>query len=376
LPHTAPAKVLDITAGSGTTVQTARLLGRIGIGFDISHEYLSDLAQKRVAQSAKVYRKPEVPPVIQRRPLPENDAIIGDMAAVLPGLPRSSVDLLFIDPPFNLGKDYGGGVDDAQSEARYWEQLTLWLDLALPLLKPTGSLVLHHTPEWAFRAASYLEERGLTFRRWVAWRALSGWTTRRDDFRPEHYAFVWFSQGEGCKVRKVLTPHPRCARCGEHSTDWGGKEQFRDEAGQRMSDVWQLERAHHAEHKGRAANELPVEAVLRWVLALTDPGDYVLDPTMGSGTTAAACELTGRRWGGVELVANNLHGIRVKVALARGAREVAGDVDALAADARMALGNELARAWGVENVAPLWLDRGREAARKALDASLATSQPH
>jgi hypothetical protein len=55
---------------------------------------------------------------------------------------------------------------------------------------------------------------------------------------------------------------------------------------------------------------------------------------------------------------------------------VAGDVDALAADARMALGNELARAWGVENVAPLWLDRGREAARKALDASLATSQPH
>jgi hypothetical protein len=236
-------------------------------------------------------------------------------------------------------------------------------------------LVLHHIPVWAFRAASYLEERGLTFRRWVAWRALSGWTTSRQDFRPEHYAFVWFSRGEGCKVRKVLTPHPRCARCGEHSTDWGGKEQFRDEAGQRMSDVWQLERAHHAGHKGRTSNELPVEAVLRWVLALTDPGDYVLDPTMGCGTTAAACALTGRRWGGVELVADNLPGIRVKVALARGAREVAGDVDAMAADARMALGNELARAWGVENVAPLWLDRGREAARKALDASLATSQP-
>ena len=369
LPHTTPAKVLDIAAGSGTTVQATRLLGRVGIGFDISHEYLRDLAQKRVAQAVKLYRQPEVPPVVRRGPLPESDVVIGDMAAVLPGLPPASVDLLFLDPPFNLDKDYGGGgVDDAQSDARYWELLTFWLDLALPLIKPTGSLVLHHVPEWAFRAASYLEGHGLLFRRWVAWRALSGWTTMREGFRPEHYAFVWFSRGETCDTRTVLAPHPRCARCGDYSTDWGGKEPLRDEAGIRMGDIWQLERAHHAGHKGRIANELPVEAVLRWVLALTDPGDYVLDPTMGSGTTAAACELAGRRWGGVEIVADNLSVIRVKAAMARGAREVACDVDALAADVRVALGNELARAWGADNVAPLWLDRGREAARRALVA--------
>ncbi len=51
-----------------------------------------------------------------------------------------------------------------------------------------------------------------------------------------------------------------------------------------------------------ASSKLPLEAVLRWVLALTDPGDCVFDPFLGSGTTGAACELSERRWGGVEMV--------------------------------------------------------------------------
>ncbi len=85
---------------------------------------------------------------------------------------------------------------------------------------------------------------------------------------------------------------------------------------------------------------------MRWVLALTDPGDYVFDPFLGSGTTGAACELSGRRWGGVELVADNAPAIHVKTLAARGAAGAVGDVDAMPAEPRYALTKALERAWG------------------------------
>ncbi|HHK60583.1 MAG TPA: site-specific DNA-methyltransferase [Desulfobacterales bacterium] len=344
-PHTKAAAVLDLAVGSGTTVQVARLLGRLGIGFDISAEYLRDQARKRAVSPAKIYCRPETPVLSWSRPLPTNEVIIGDVAEVLPHLPRASVDLAFLDPPFNLGKVYGQGVSDRLKEAYYRERLLFWLDLVIPLLKPTGSLVVHHIPLWAYRIAAHLESRGLEFRGWVAWQGKSDYRQPRP-FRPEHYPFLWFSRGEECKYHKVLVPHARCARCGGYSADWGGKERYRNPDGRTASDVWTEVVRLHSAHKTRKANELPIEVLLRWVLALTDPGDYVLDPFLGSGTTAAACELSGRRWGGVELAADNLLAIRVKSLTARGARRVLGD-EAVAASAeeRATLGSEITRFW-------------------------------
>ena len=346
--HTSPAIVLDVAVGSGTTVQVARTLGRIGVGLDISFEYLRDQARWRVASPAKkVTHRPEVPPVIRHKSLPENEVIAGDVAEVLPGLPLASADMVFLDPPFNLGKRYGKGVNDRQGEARYWELLRFWLGLAVPLIQPGGSLVLHHVPRWAFRVAAYLEERGLIFRRWVAWRSLSEGLRQYREMRPEHYVFLWFSAGNESRGKKVLVPHVRCSRCGGYATDWGGKEKYRDSSGRRMGDVWSDVVRVQNTRKGRRANELPLEVVLRWLLVTTEPGDYVLDAFLGSGTTAAACELLERRWGGIELVADNLPIIRAKTLIARGARGVLGDeVESLPADGRMALAKALARAWG------------------------------
>jgi site-specific DNA-methyltransferase (adenine-specific) len=372
-PHTKPAIVLDVCAGSGTTVQVAGLLGRRCVGLDVSFAYLRDQGLRRVAEPAKVYRRPALPALAWAEPLPGNEVLFADVADVLPRLPRAEASLVFLDPPFNLGKDYGGPGDRLR-EAAYWELLRFWLDLAAPLIKKNGSLVLHHVPLWAFRAADYLSRRGMTFRRWVAWQAGPGpmYQANRHGMKPEHYVFLWFSWGTEREVNQVFTPHPRCARCGDYADDWGGKEKHRDPAGGRMGDVWtRLPRLRSAQ-KARGANELPLEAALRWVLALTDPGDYVLDAFAGSGTVGAACELGGRRWGGVEVVEDNAPAIRLKALTARGAAEVIapGALAALPAETRMALAKALQYLWGDGRLRragdSALLARGREAAQQAL----------
>lgn len=343
--HTRPARVLDVTVGSGTTVQVARLLGRQGIGLDISGDYLREQARFRVMRPAKIYRKPEVPALTWTQPLPDNQVIHGNVATVLPRLPRGVVDLLFWDPPFNIGKSYGGGIDDALPETYYWELLRFWLDLCTPLLKPTGSIVIYHIPQWAFHIASYLEGKGLHFRGWVTRKADQHNYANRPQLAPEHYPFLWFSRSDEFTFNRVRVPHKRCARCGDYSTHWGGKEKFRDEDGKFAPDVWDDLPNPRNRAKVRLANELPVEAVLRWVLSLTNPGDYVLDPMIGSGTTAAACELSGRHWGGVEIVEDNLPHIRLKQLTARGVGQVV-DVPGLGAEKRVALAEGLSRLWG------------------------------
>lgn len=346
--HTKPAIVLDVTAGSGTTVQVARQLGRIGIGLDISLPYLAAQAKNRVVKPAKVSQKQsEVINRGIRLELPENEVITGDLIQVLPHLPVGSVDLIFADPPFNIGKIYGSDrVDDRLGDEEYRGRLRLWLASCLPLLKPTGSLVIHHIPVWAYRAAAFLEDSGLYFQRWVAWQDQSTFIANRV-FRPEHYVFLWFSREANPAQTPVYAPHQRCARCGDYATHWGGKEKFRDEQGKTASDVWSKEFTRiHAGRKSRAANELPLEAVLRWVLALTKPGDYVFDPFLGSGTTAAAAELSGRRWGGVEINPDNLGAIRAKQDTAREMAGAVGDVDAMPPEERAGVLSRLTAMWG------------------------------
>jgi site-specific DNA-methyltransferase (adenine-specific) len=313
---------------------------------DISLAYLRDLARRRVAERPKIRLRAEVPAVVHSRPLPEGDWYAGKIEAIAPGLPPGGVDLAFLDPPFNIGKRYGGRVDDRLGDGRYAERLGLWLDCVLPLVQPEGSVVLHHVPHWATWAADYLAERGWFLRRWVAWRTNGGMVRKDADMTPNHYPFLWFARSERVKPNRILVPHPRCARCGDYSSHWGGKEKFRDPDGLALGDVWLTPTRVNGRGKTRRANELPLEAPLRWVLALTDPGDYVFDPFLGSGTTGAACELSGRRWGGVELVQGNSPAIRAKTLVARGAARVTGEVDALPADARYALTKALERAWG------------------------------
>ena len=90
-----------------------------------------------------------------------------DCLAVLANIRSESIDCVFADPPFNLGKDYKNGFEDRVSEGRYYDWCKQWIFECSRVLKPGGAFFLYALPELAVRFAGFLNER-LSFRHWIA----------------------------------------------------------------------------------------------------------------------------------------------------------------------------------------------------------------
>ena len=224
----------------------------------------------------------------------------GDCVEVMQSLPSASFQLAFADPPFNIGKEYLGDSNDALSLQEYKEWVFSWLDECIRLLVPSGVLVVHHIPVHAIWIANYLLDK-LVFQNWIAWKANSWPVTSR--INGEHYVFLVFSKGKP-KYYKWgdMVAHATCRHCGEYLTDWGGKEKQRNPLGKRVSDVWtDIERIRHKSKKFREdANELPEAVLERFIKLYTDENDLVLDPFLGTGTTAAVAKRLNRKFVGIE----------------------------------------------------------------------------
>lgn len=103
-----------------------------------------------------------------RLPSAYGDVYCEEASTFLAGLNAGTADLIFLDPPFNLGKDYGKGpAHDRRLEKEYEEWLADILASAKRILSDGGSLFLYHLPKWAMRCGVILEA-GLTFRHWIA----------------------------------------------------------------------------------------------------------------------------------------------------------------------------------------------------------------
>src|SRR5579871_5877033 len=90
-----------------------------------------------------------------------------DCLSLLPTLAAESVDLVFADPPFNLGKQYGHQVDDSRPEEEYLSWCQQWLAECIRVLAPGGALFLYNLPKWNIPLGAYLGNY-LTFRHWIA----------------------------------------------------------------------------------------------------------------------------------------------------------------------------------------------------------------
>jgi site-specific DNA-methyltransferase (adenine-specific) len=88
---------------------------------------------------------------------------------LLAALKDECIDCVFADPPFNLAKDYGNGGDkDDLGRREYLDWCRSWVTECVRVLKPGGALFTYNLPRNAFRLAAYLEDRGMSFRHWIA----------------------------------------------------------------------------------------------------------------------------------------------------------------------------------------------------------------
>ena len=214
-----------------------------------------------------------------------------------------SVDTVFADPPFNLGKVYGQKVNDEMTQAEYVEWGEAWLDHCVRVLKPGGSLFLYNLPKWNMVFGAHLMRQGLEFRHWIAISMKAGLPIARKLY-PAHYSLLYFSKGRPSTFNRIRTPIELCRHCGGEIKDYGGHRSAMNPDGVNLTDVWtDVPPVRHWKFKSkkRGANQLSTKILERVIHLSTKEGDLVLDPFGGSGTTFDVAQNHGRFWIGSEI---------------------------------------------------------------------------
>jgi len=227
----------------------------------------------------------------------------GDCLTVLPDIRDETVDTVFADPPFNLGKEYGGSVNDEKTDQEYLEWSHRWIDECLRILEPGGAFFLYNLPRWNIPLGAYLMEKGLHFRNWIAVNIKFSLPIPKRIY-PSHYSLLYYTKGKAKTFRNIRTPIETCRRCGREIKDYGGHRDAMNPKGVNLTDVWNdIPPVRHWKFKSkkRKANQLSTKLVRRCVELSTRPDDLIVDPFGGSGTTYDVCEHAGRHWIGMEV---------------------------------------------------------------------------
>jgi adenine-specific DNA-methyltransferase len=229
------------------------------------------------------------------------DAVIypGRCEDLLESIPAQSVRLVVTSPPYNLGKEYERRVDlDA-----YVDEQAAVVERVARVLTGDGSICwqvgnhVHRGEVFPLDAVLYpvFKRLGLTLRNRIVWTFEHGLhATRR--FSGRHETILWFTKGDDYRfdVDPVRVPQKypnKRAFKGPNAGELSGNP-----LGKNPGDVWTIPnvKANHVE-KTMHPCQFPVELVERLILSMTEPGDWVLDPYGGVGSTVLAAALNGRR---------------------------------------------------------------------------------
>jgi site-specific DNA-methyltransferase (adenine-specific) len=216
-------------------------------------------------------------------------------------IPDASIDLLIADPPYNLGKDYGNDSDKLDADA-YLRWTAEWVDAALPKLKENGSLYIFLTWRYSPEIFVLLKQR-MTMINEIIWdrRVPSmGGSTRSYSSVHDTIGFFVRQKGYYFDLDAIRIPYDAATKKARSRSIFVGAKWL--ELGYNPKDLWSVSRLHR-EHPERAEHptQKPLEIVERMIKASCPPGGVVLDPFMGSGTTAVAAQRCGRNFVGFEL---------------------------------------------------------------------------
>lgn len=237
-----------------------------------------------------------------------------DCLDLLANMRDESVDLIFADPPFNLGKNYqlNGFHDRSLNEEEYRGWCRTWIIEMIRVLKPGGAFFLYHWPKWLMDLGAWMNTIStLEYKSWIALKMKGGFPIK-GRLHPAHYGLLYYvKKGAKPTFNVVRSKSPRCRKCGELMRDYGGYkhnyDRFRDAEGSlwvQISDFWEDTRpARQEKSREFHINELPLQIPERAILVATKPGDIVLDCFAGGGSTLHAADAYDRNWIGADLCA-------------------------------------------------------------------------
>ena len=234
--------------------------------------------------------------------LPLDTILNGDCIETMLSLPEASVDLIFADPPYNLqlkgelhrpDNSKVDAVDDAWDQfgsfGAYDKFTHEWLKAARRLLKPNGAIWVIGSYHNVFRLGAELQNQGFWILNDVVWRKSNPMPNFRGKrLTNAHETLIWASKAEGAKYTFNYEALKSLNEGIQMRSDWvlpicTGHERLKDNNG---------DKAH--------PTQKPESLLHRVILGTTNPGDVVLDPFFGTGTTGAVAKMLGRNYIGIE----------------------------------------------------------------------------
>jgi modification methylase len=252
----------------------------------------------RIAEQPASFR----PAKAAKRELPLDTILQGDCIAEMARLPDKSADMIFADPPYNLrlGGDLfrpeGGRVDAVDDEWDKFDSLAAydgftrdWLEQARRILKDDGTIWVIGSYHNIYRVGSLLQDADFWILNDIVWRKSNPMPNFRGTrFTNAHETLLWCSKSEKARYTFNYRAMKALNDDLQMRSDWllpicSGGERVKGEDGSK---------AH--------PTQKPEALLYRILLACTKPGDVVLDPFFGTGTTGAVARRLGRRWIGIE----------------------------------------------------------------------------
>ncbi len=242
------------------------------------------------------------PPVI-------NDVVCGDCIEWLNAAPAGWADLVFADPPFNIGYKYDV-YEDVKAYDEYFAWTEAWMKACTRALTDTGTFWVAIGDEYAAEVRLIGRKLGLTLRNWVVWHYTFGQNTRRKFARSHAHLFYFV------KDPVEFTFNDAAVR-----TFSDRQRVYRDKRanplGKIPDDTWtEFPRVcgTFGEREGWHPCQMPVSLLERIVRACSNVDDLVFDPFAGSGTTLVAARRQGRRYAGTEMSGNYVTQVRRRLA--------------------------------------------------------------
>jgi len=234
--------------------------------------------------------------------LPLNEILQGDCVAHMNALPEESVDLVFADPPYNL--QLGGNLSRPDNSTvngvtEEWDSFDTmdaydlfthdWLNAARRILKPNGAIWVIGSYHNIFRVGGILQDQGFWIRNDVIWRKTNPMPNFRGTrFTNAHETLIWATKDEVAKP----------------TFNYDAMKMMND--GVQMRSDWTLpictghERIKKSDGTKAHPTQKPESLLHRVILSTTNPGDVIVDPFFGSGTTGAVAKKLGRHFIGYE----------------------------------------------------------------------------
>lgn len=267
----------------------------------------------------------------------KNTIYCGDCVELLNTWTPGSIDLAFADPPFNIGYVYDRYHDDRPDD-EYVAWTKDWMAAVSRTLKPNGSFYIAIGDEFAADVRIIGRELGLHLRNWIIWRYAFGQNMKAKFCRAHTHIFYFTKHRSEFVFNDHLLRFPSARHTEYQDLRANG-------AGRLPDDVWdEFPRVcgTFKERAGFHGCQMPEALLMRIVMASSKPGDTVLDPFVGSGTTAVAAKRLGRKYVGIDLSQEYVEHIRkrLKTTAKADASEPCGGLPRLDAEFLMQLYRE------------------------------------